>query len=261
MRFLTGPEAGVFQSHKPVGDLAETVETTPDGLQYTFKLRKNAMIHPPISRNMTAEDVKTSYERFTTDTKNTNSAVFKDIIDTLTTPDDSTVVMKLKSPYSPMLNKLANPQYLWLMPKEVNAGTIDPSKQMVVAGTWQFVGGTPTAYTFKKHPDFFIKGIPYADGAVLNIIPDVATQEAQFTAGKLDTVGIAAADVDSIKKQVPKANVGEYTDNLLSFIFFTRQDAPDNAFKDVRVRRAVSMAIDCDGRSMWRTTAPAPGAT
>ncbi|MGI8549420.1 MAG: ABC transporter substrate-binding protein, partial [Dehalococcoidia bacterium] len=244
-RFYVDAKPETFQSHDTVGDLVQSHEVAPDGLQYTLKLRSGVMFHPPLSRALTSADVLSSYQRFTTDAKNANSGVFS-FVDSVTAPDDLTVVWKLKTPYSPLLNKLANPQYLWIMPKEVADGKIDPNKQPAGTGPWIFVSQSPTAFTWKKNPDYYLKGLPYADGVVYNIIPDASTQEAQFQAGKIDVFSPPIADVDSLKKAVPKSNSVNYTSNLLVFMFFTNVMAPDSPFHDVRMRRAASLALDRD---------------
>jgi peptide/nickel transport system substrate-binding protein len=242
-RFNSGPDPKISLSRQPVPDLVESYEI-PDGTTYTLHLRTNAMFHPPLNRPLTSADVMASWQRFTTDPKNTNSGVYAPIVDSLTAPDDKTVVFKLKQPYAPFLNKLANPQYLWIMSKDAVDGKIDPSQQLVGTGPWILDNKTPTAISWKKNPNYFIKGLPYADGVVINIIPDTATQEAQFQAGKIDILNVPVADVDSVKKQVPKANVVEYVGNLLAFLFFTNISNPNSPFKDPRMRQAASLALD-----------------
>jgi len=39
------------------------------------------------------------------------------------TPDARTVVVKLTKPYGPFKNLVANPNFLWIMPKETGTGT------------------------------------------------------------------------------------------------------------------------------------------
>jgi len=243
-RFNSGADPKVTLSREPVPDLVDTYEISPDGTTYTMKLKQNVMFHAPLSRALSSADVLASYQRFTTDAKNTNAGVFAPIVDSLTAPDAQTVVFKLKQPYAPFLNKLANPQYLWVMSKDAVDGKIDPAQQIVGTGPWVFVSTTPTAFTFKKNPDYFIKGLPYADGVVFNIIPDTSTREAQFQAGKLDWIDVPVGDIDALKKAVPKAMVEEHIGNLLAFLFFTDVKAADSPFKDVRMRQAASLALD-----------------
>jgi peptide/nickel transport system substrate-binding protein len=212
-----------------------------------MKLRQGVNFHPPLSRPLTSEDVTASFQRFTTDAKNPNASVFKTVVDSLTAPDPQTIVFKLKAPYAPFRNLLANPQYLWILPRDAVDGKIDPSKQLVGTGPWIFDNGSPTAYTFKKNPDYFMKGLPYADGVVFNIILDTSTREAQFQDGKIDIDFFPAADVEPMKKAAPKAAVVSYLRNLLHFLFFTNVSSTDSPFHDVRMRRAASLAVDRKG--------------
>ncbi|HLZ72360.1 MAG TPA: ABC transporter substrate-binding protein [Dehalococcoidia bacterium] len=259
-RFAAAADPQITLNRTPVPDLVQGYEVSPDGLTYTMKLRQGVNFQPPLSRALTSADVNASYQYFTGSAKNVNNGVYKPIVDSLTTPDDSTLVWKLKLPYAPFLNKLANPQYLWIMSKDAATdGKIDPSQQAIGVGPWIFAGATPTAFTWKKNPDYYLKGLPYADGAVLDIIPDSSTQEAQFQAGRIDVLGVQPADVDTMKKAVPKAHVDEYDPDGMSLLFFTNVSDASSPFKDVRVRQAASLAVDrqalidaiYSGRGVW----------
>jgi peptide/nickel transport system substrate-binding protein len=246
-RFAAGDDPSITLNRTPVPDLVEKYESTSDGMQYTMHLRQGVMFHPPLNRALTSADVLASYQYFTTNTKNTNAHVYDPIVDSLTAPDDNTLVWKLKLPYAPFLNKLANTQYLWIMSKDGIDGKFDLSQQAIGVGPWILDNSGPTAISWKKNPNYWNKGLPLADGAVLNIIPDTSTQEAQFGAGKIDVYGAPAADVDDLKKSNPRATVVEYVPLGMAFLFFYNVMAPDSVFKDPRVRQAASLAIDRQG--------------
>lgn len=245
VRFLGAPDPKVSLSKLIVPDLAEKYELSPDALQYTLHLRQGVMFHPPLNRALTSADIMASWKYFTTDTKNANKGVFDPIVDSMTTPDDNTVVFKLKAPYAPFLNKLANPSYMWILSQEaVNRQGIDPATQPVGTGPWMYKDQSPTALSWKKNPNYWNKGLPYADNAVLNIIPDTSTQEAQFTAGAIDAFAIAVSDLEPLKKSNPKATFTEFPNAGLAFLFFYDVKAADSPFKDPRVRQAASLAMD-----------------
>jgi peptide/nickel transport system substrate-binding protein len=249
-RFASSAEPSVALSRQPVGDLVTGYEVTPDSLTYTMHLRKDATFHPPLSRPLTSDDVMASWKYFTTNPQNTNSGVYSPIVDTITAPDANTIQFKLKTPYAPFINKLANTQYLWILSADAVNGKIDPSQQAIGTGPWIYASGTPTAVTWKKNPNYFIKGIPYADGAVLNVIPDTSTLEAQFQAGQIDVLNAGSpppSDVPSLQKAVPKAKTIEYTPAGLNFLFFSNVTDPNSPFKDPRMRQAASLALDRKG--------------
>jgi len=242
-RFAATNDANVTLSRIPVPDLVESYESS-DPTTFTMHLRKGVMYHPPLNRALTSADVLSSWDYFNSNPKNSNNTVYKPIVDTLTAPDDFTLQFKLKGPYAPFLNKLANTQYLWILSKDAVDGKIDPSQQAIGTGPWIYDGSTPTAFNWKRNPNYWNKGLPYADGTVLNIIPDTSTQEAQFTAGKVDLLGPPPADLDDLKKAVPKATVFEYVPDGLSFLFVHKMTAADSPYKDGRVGQAASRASD-----------------
>ncbi|GEM_PF-414575 len=248
-RFAATNDANVTLSRIPVPDLVESYESS-DPTTFTMHLRKGVMYHPPLNRALTSADVLSSWDYFNSNPKNSNNTVYKPIVDKLTAPDDNTLQFKLSGPYAPFLNKLANTQYLWILSKDAVDGKIDPSQQAIGTGPWIYDGSTPTAFNWKRNPNYWNKGLPYADGVVLNIIPDTSTVEAQYQAGKLDILLAGdppPPDADAVKKAVPKSQTYEYSPNGMSFLFFSHVNDASSPFKDPRVRQAASMAVDRQG--------------
>ena len=265
-RFNSGPDPQTSLSREPVPDLVSSYEVSADGLSFTMKLRQGVTFHPPLSRALTAADVKASWDYFTTSTANPNRDVYAQIVDSLTTPDAGTLVFTLKHPYAPFLNKLADPSYLWIMPQEATVAGSELAHRPAGTGPWIYTGQTPTAVNWKKNPDYFLKGIPFADGVQLNIIGDTATQEGQFIAGRLDLLDVPPGDVPVIQNTVPGAVAVEYVPRGLNFLFFSNVQDPNSPFMDPRVRQAASLAIDrqalldsiYQGRGVWGNIVP-PG--
>jgi len=117
-------------------DAAESY-TVDSPTQYTFKLRKGVKFHN--GREVKAADVKYSIERIldekTGSPRRSNFAP----VDKIETPDDYTVVLKLKNPYAPFLSILAD-RTTAIVAKEVvdaNGGKLD--KVAVGTGPFKFV--------------------------------------------------------------------------------------------------------------------------
>lgn len=248
LKFNIGPDPNVSASYEIKPDLAAKYEVLDGGLQYTFTLQPNAKFHnkPPINgRAVTSEDVKASLERFRSAPKNTNKAALN-IITSLETPDAKTVVVKIGQPYAPLLNLLANSQYLWIHPKEMDTG-FNPDKEQIGSGPWVFDKVEPdVATTYKKNPEWFIQGKPYFDEVKMAIVPDTAQAIAQFQAGRLDYAGIPSQNKADVEKSNPKSQVITYIPT--TYTFLSPQLRGNTPFKDPRVRRALSMAID---RKAW----------
>src|SRR5438045_2034452 len=138
-------------------ELAQSWETSPDGLNYTIKLVKNAKFHntPPVNgRPFTAKDVLANFQRDATTGLTTNHF---DEVDKITAPDDYTVQIKLKRPYAEFLYPLAS-RVLPIYPIELADQGLMANGKNVAIGTgpliYDRVDGNRTFY-FKANADYF----------------------------------------------------------------------------------------------------------
>ncbi len=251
VRFPYGPEQKHPGDFSIVPDLAEKWEyKTPTTL--VFSLRKGVRFHnkPPVSgREVTAEDVKYSLERFMA--KSGFRSRFEPV-QSIEVVDRHTVRITLKEPFAPFLNHLANPTYAAILPREAEEKFKDFNHPDAVIGTGPFVLKSyekGVRAIFERHPDYFVKGLPYLDGVVLEITPDASTRASLLRAGKVDLGhmwGYASPEeAKSLQKTNPEL-VMTPTAVMAQGIIYMRTDQPP--FNDVRVRRAVSLAID---RRAW----------
>lgn len=95
-------------------ELADAMPEQADELTFTFKIKSGIKFHnvdPVNGREFTSEDVKYSIERQMTDEagKYQHAYFFLNRIDTIETPDATTVVFKTKAPYAPFLSYMASP--------------------------------------------------------------------------------------------------------------------------------------------------------
>jgi peptide/nickel transport system substrate-binding protein len=268
-KFKTGPDPRTAGNYEPVPDFAAAQpEVLDEGLRYVVKLRTDAISHPkpPLNgRPYTSEDVKASFERFVNEPKNTNRGIFAaaGVVGNVETPDASTVVFKLSKPYAPFLNMLANPQYLWILPKETGS-TFDPERDMAGAGPFVFEGLQPdVAVRVRKHTSYFIKGQPYVDTMTLPVIADSASRLSQFQAEKLDIADVSHESVREIQRANPKVTLIKYPSSTFPMVW--SQQRGNGPFRDERVRQALSLAIDrdallkltYDGEGWWQNHVPA----
>lgn len=228
-------------------DVAASVET-PDAQTWTFKLRQDVKfqnVAPVNGRPLEAEDVKASFVRALAPAAANRGQLLMIDPAQIETPDKSTVVFKLKYPHAPFQKLVASGVYGWILPREADNG-YDPTKQMVGSGPFLFENFTPdVALTYKRNPDWFEKGKPYVDGIRLPIVPDAAQRLAQFTAGNVGHIGVPIDDVPTMKQQNPQAEELRNWDPGDGHIYYPLSD-PQSPFKDIRVRQAVSLAIDRD---------------
>jgi len=95
----------------------------------------------------------------------------------------------------------------------------------------------------KRNPDYYFAGTPYVDEVDLLIVPEDATAVANLRAKSIDINGLSPTDRNAVASTNPEIQLLEFPQNLLFFMYW-RLDAPP--FNDVRVRQALSLALDRD---------------
>lgn len=225
------------------GDLAESWEGSADLKTWTFKLRQGVKWHnvPPLNgRELVAADVKYCYEAYAKE--GVQSFTFQEI-DGIETPDKYTVRIQLKTPNTMFPQNVAEAVTV-IFPREVMEEDGDLKKRMI--GTGPFImkeHERKVKVILAKNPDYFEKGFPYINEYHILSTPDAATRLAAFRSGQSDILGLQSlSDVDNVRKTTPNSVVQEVTTVLAPFGLTLRMDKPP--FDDVRVRRAMSMAID-----------------
>ena len=237
------------------GDLAESW-TQPSDTTYVFKLRRGVKWHPkpPVNgRELTADDVRYSLERFMTIKGNSNAYMLKSVA-AIDTPDRYTVKITLKEPFAWFLDMLASPVAIPIIAKEVveKFGDLKKPEAVIGTGPWMLDSFRPnTGFTLVRNPQYFLAGLPLIDRIEVTVDEDNASRMAAFLSGKYDVgYGTAAGNIDridwvqmkdSLKGKRPNLKTLEFTSNVMSHISMRTEQKP---FSDVRVRQAMSMAID-----------------
>ena len=248
-QYKTSTDPFTVTDHALEQDLGISAESS-DAVTWTVKLRSDARFQniPPVNGHaVEAEDVKATFTRALDPTTNYPNRGALGMIDPnqIETPDKQTIVFKLKYPYAPFQGILASPVFSWIFPHEALSGGYDPAKTLIGSGPFVLENAQPdVAYTYKRNPDWFEKPRPYLDGLRIAIIPAAAQQLAQFTAGNLDHLEFRLPfDLATARQNSPKATVIRVSYGPANQLFFQLGD-PTSVFQDIRVRRALSMAID-----------------
>src|SRR5712691_10532395 len=152
-------------------DLAESW-TQPNDTTYVFKLRRGARWHPkpPVNgREVTAEDVKYTYERFLLPA-NPNRGLLEQV-ERIEAVDRHTVKFTLKEPFAWFLDSLASPS-TWIIAKEAveQAGDLKKPESCVGTGPWMLERYEPSVrLIWVRNPNYFIPGLPYVDNIEVSI--------------------------------------------------------------------------------------------
>ncbi len=245
-------------------DLAERWEELDD-TTYVFHLRQGVKWHnkPPVNgREFVAEDVKFTYDRFLTEKGNTNRYLL-DSVDRIEVVDRYTVKFLLKEPYVWFLSVLAYPTSMWIIAPEVVQQFGDLKRVETAIGTGPFIleRYEPNVKTvFTRNPEYYRDGQPYVDGVEWLVINDESTGLAMYRTGQLDcgpgiNWAIRQQDVEAFKKSHPHLMYQDFLSQSGGVVTM-RTDMPP--FTDVRVRRAISHAIDRQAliEAVWVRGAP-----
>src|SRR5438105_85471 len=249
VRHKAGPEVqpGTFHLEP---DLAERWEEL-DATTYIFHLRQGVKWHnkPPVNgRELVAEDIKFTYDRFLTEPGNANRYML-DSVDRIEVVDRYTVTFLLKEPYVWLISVLAYPTTTWIIAPEVVQQFGDLKKPETAIGTGPFLleHYEPNVKTvFTRNPDYFRTGQPYVDGVEWLVLEDESTGLAMYRTGQIDCGpapwwSVRQQDLEAFKQSHPHLMYQDFVSNVTNAIFL-RTDMPP--FNDVRVRRAISHAID-----------------
>ena len=238
-------------------DLAESYDISDDGKEYIFHLRKGVKFHN--GREMKAADVKYSIERVcNAKTQSPGAGYFtgipgcQDMLDGkatemsgIETPDDYTVKFKLTEPNATMLHVFAL-NFAFVVPKEVaEQYGEDFTHHPVGTGAYKVTDYTPGQHIIlERNADWNKGGRPYVDKFILQfgLDPTVAVLKIQKN------------EADILGEIFPPAKYAEVSqDAALKDRFVTASQLNTNymtmnfnikPFDDVRVRRAVNMAIN-----------------
>ena len=228
-------------------DLAESW-TQPNDTTYIFKLRKGVRWHPkpPVNgRELTAADVKYTYERFLSIQGNPNKPVLE-YVDKIEALDTHTVKFTLKEPNAWFLDLLASTS-TWIVARECveKFGDLKKVESAVGTGPWMLERWEPNVkLVYVRNPNYFLAGLPYADGVDVLIDKDPSSRLAAWLGGKTDfgpeyQHAVRWLDVPVARQRKPGLQTAEYTWLTGGSIGFKLSIPP---FGDLRVRRALSRA-------------------
>ena len=160
-------------------------------------------------------------------------------------PDPLTAKVVLKTPSASLVPNLAT-HYLVIGSKS-DLAKGDLGTQMNGTGPFKFKSYTRgVGIELERNPNYWVKDRPYLDGLKYAIVADVNTSFTDFLAGHFNRYyEVLPENVDRIAKETNgKAKAVSPLSTLRDEVFFNGTKKPYN---DLRVRQAVSLAIDRQG--------------
>lgn len=244
-------------------ELAERWEVAPDARTFTFHLRKGvkyANEGPVNARELTSADVKFTYEYMsrTGEFRDFRSkglppsrfSEFFDGMEAIETPDPYTVTVRFKQPFAPFLNYAAT-DYLHITPREIYDQEGNFENRMIGTGPYLLdttASQKGTRWVLSRNPGYWQAGKPYIDKLEARIVPEASSAFAAFKVKQLDLLGggggghsITPQEARQVATQNPESVKYAYLAPTPLNIYMNVRRPP---FNDVRIRRAVSLALD-----------------
>src|SRR5262249_3216190 len=226
------------------GDAAESWTVSPDQLTYTFRLRTNVLFHD--GTPLTAADVKATFERLRNPPPGIVSlrkALFEDIT-AIDTPDPATVVFRLSRPNAAFLTILAGPFNCLYSARRLAEDPTFPVRNVMGSGPFRFVEQVAGSHWVgRRFEQYFVEGRPYLDGFRAVDLAGPSLVNALIAGPAMaDFRGLGPAERDRIV--AARGDAVRIVESpwvaMLTLTFNTRR----RPFDDVRVRRALTLAID-----------------
>jgi peptide/nickel transport system substrate-binding protein len=240
----------------PVGGLAQSWTHSPDGKTWTYTIRSGAKWSD--GQPITAQDAAFTYNLMMTneDAAKANGN-FVANFQSVTAPDDHTLVITTKQPQATMLalDVPIVPKHVWQNVKDVGKYTNLPTPGHPVVGSGPFVltdfrEGQYVKLAANKN---YWRGAPKIDELDFIHFDDTNAEVQALVKGDVDLInGLTAAQFDSLSHKpnitVNKAEGGRFVDLVMNSGAATRTGTPfgtgNPALKDIKVRTAIAEAID-----------------
>ena len=226
------------------GDLAQSWTVSPYRLTYTVRLSPNILFHD--GSPLTSDDVKASYERIVRPPPGVVSVrrVNYAAIGPIETPDPLTVVFHLKWPEAAMLENFASEWNSIYSAARLRQDPLFPVSHVLGSGAFSFVEHVKgDHWTGQRFDRYFKAGRPFLDGYRAEFVTG-AKMIKSFEDGRImanfrfispnerDQLVAARGDQVAVYESPTLLN--------LLIVFNTRRQP----YNDVRIRRALSLAID-----------------
>ena len=242
-------------------ELATSWEISPDGLQYTFKLRQGVKFHnkPPINgRLLDAQDVAITWDKYENANTPNNAPANSNKrnpaapVLSITATDNQTIVMRLAEPASYMLQRLASTitgEIGSIYPKEAGESFRAETEQI---GTGPFILAEfrpSVSISYRRNPEHWDEEQGFLDEVLFPLLPENAAQQAQLRNGTLSSMVVPADDIIPTKRDIPQlamysVTLANTSPGAMMRFGWLPIDGQKSPFLDKRVRQALSMSFD-----------------
>ena len=230
-----------------IPDLAQKWEVSPDGKKYTFQIRKGVKFHD--GAELTANDVKATYERIVRPPKGVvipRSSLFT-AVGEIVVPDPYRIEFRLTEPRPQafMLGAFASGWNVIVRKKTLddNQGNLRQVMNYPGTGPFRHVSRQDKeVWIQERNPNYWNKGLPYLDRLEVYHLPPFSPElGSAFLSGKLDYARLLDPISWRKAKEMPGVTAAAFNQSVIQAFWMNQKKKP---FQDVRVRRAIHLAMD-----------------
>lgn len=236
-----------FNLHEPLVNVSPELKiepglasvVNPDPLTYRFTLRPNLSFHDgtPID----AAAVKANFDRMLDPATGSPRRSELAPVDVVEVTGPLTFTLRLKAPYAPLLQVLANRAGMMVSPTAVKALGADFATKAVGAGPYKLVSWTKNAELVLERFAGHWRGAPSIDRIVFRPIVDETVRLANLRSGTVQLVDAVPPQAFGTLSREPALTVKQASGLGFNGFSFNTTRAP---FNDARVRQAFTHAID-----------------
>ncbi|MGI9335628.1 MAG: ABC transporter substrate-binding protein [Gammaproteobacteria bacterium] len=226
---------------------------TDGGTKYTFNIREGVTFHD--GAPLSSADVKATYDRiiFPTEGVPSSRKAFFKMVESVEAPDPTTVVFNLKFPSGAFIPALATPFNFVYSKKDLDEhGHEWHSKNVNGSGPFKFVEHHPGSHVSgQKFAGYHHEGQPYLDAFKAIAAPKMAVrlQAIRGDRAAIEFRGFPPKARDDLVNALgDKITVQESDWNCVLMVTPNQKRKP---FDDVRVRKALTLAVDRWGGSQY----------
>lgn len=223
---------------EPVPSLAEDIEVSEDGLTYTFRLRPGVTFHN--GRELTSADVKYSFERIMNPDVPAVAKGYFGGLDTIETPDATTVVLTYRDVFAPLLIALTRLETA-IVPREEVEQAERWETSPVGSGPFRLESYVPDqAAVLVRNEAYWEPGLPKLDRVEQRIIPENETAVVNIQTGDIHVSQVNAKDTETLE-----SSVGVTLEQLASTFWpHLSLNTSRPPFDNLQVRQAIRLGFN-----------------